>query len=105
MGLDNVRRSGTIAPGIHLSTNKRTCRSCAVFHDERIAMRSLQKSSPNSCCNSGFHTLGTGLDDPELSGLRLDVLRRFDGRSKVSNGAADRRSGLGTGDGVAEMAF
>jgi len=52
---------------------------------------------------SGFHALATGLDDPELSGpgFKLDLLRRFGGRSKDSNGA-DNKRGLGTGDGVAE---
>jgi hypothetical protein len=104
MGPDKVRRSGTIAPGIHLSTNKRTCGLCAVFHDERVAMRSLQKSSPNSCCRDGFHTLVTGLDEPEPSWLtKLDALGRFaGGRSKFSKGA-DNKSGLGAGDGVAEV--
>src|SRR6266540_2432861 len=102
MGPDKVRRSGTIAPGIHLSKNKRNCGLCAVFQDERVATRSLQKSSPNSCCRGGFHGLATGLDpEPSGFGMRLAVLARFSGRSKVSKGV-ENKGGLGAGDGVAE---
>jgi len=76
-----------------------------MFHDEEVAMRSLQKSSPNSCCNGGFHALAmmTGLDEPEPSGLmKLDALERFRGHSIFSKGA-DNKSGLSAGDGIAKL--
>jgi hypothetical protein len=68
-----------------------------VFHDEQVVIRSLQKkSSLNSCCSGGFHTLLVRPCEP--SGLvKLDTLACFGGQSKFSNGA-DKRSGLGLGD-------
>jgi hypothetical protein len=73
---------------------------CAVFQEEWVAMRSLQKSSPNSCCNSPFHAFG------ELSGLmKLDALEHFSGWSKFSNGVeSGNKSGLWIGDGVYQSA-
>ena len=59
-------------------------------------MRSLHRSSPNSCCSDGLHTLPVGLC--ESSGhVKLVTLVHFGGRSKFSSGA-DKRSGLGHGD-------
>ena len=85
-----------IAPGIHFSTNNRICGLFAVFHEDRVAISSLQKSSLSSCCSGEFHTLPVRICG--LSGLvKLDTLARFDGRSIFSNGA-DKRSGLGLGD-------
>ncbi len=69
-------------------------------------MRSLQKSSPNSCCRGGFHCVATmtGIGDSDPSRFaRLDVLAHFGGQSNVNKGA-DNRRGLGTSDGVAEVA-
>jgi hypothetical protein len=73
----------------------------AVFHEERVAMRSLQKSSPNSCCRDEFHTLSTKFNEPSGPAVKLDTLERFWGRSIFGIGA--NKSGLGIGDGVADI--
>ena len=103
IGPDKVQQSGTIAPRTHLSTSKHTWGLYAVFHDEHVAMRSLQKPSPNSCCRGGSHALFgiTGLNKAGPS-TKLNVQEHFRGHSKFSKGA-DNKSGLGAGDGVARV--
>ena len=64
-------------------------------------MRSLQRSSPNSCCRGGFHTLSTRFDEPSGAMVKLETLERFMGRSIFSIGVDNKRR-LGIGDGVAE---
>ncbi len=76
-----------------------------MFHNEQVAMRSLQKSSLNSCCRDGFQTVAavTGIDEPEPSVLiTLTDRARFNGHSKFSKGV-DNRSGLRVGDGIMEV--
>jgi hypothetical protein len=68
-------------------------------------MRSLQKSSPNSCCRDGFHGLVTGLDDSDSSGLAklvalASALVRFGGRSTRSNFSKGGDNIVGSGLGM-----
>jgi hypothetical protein len=73
-----------------------------MFHDERVAMRSLQRSSSNSCCRGGFHILSTRFDEPSGAMVKLETLDHFMGRSIFSIGV-DNERGLSIGDDVAEV--
>jgi hypothetical protein len=72
-----------------------------VFHDEQVAIRSLQKSSLNSCYRNGFYTLSTRLGEPSGPVVKLDTPECFKGHFIFSK-EANNKSGLGIGDGVAE---